>query len=140
MKKRGETISNLNHRVNELEKEKIQLEQHVKEKENVTERLADCEKTVRVKEKELEEIRSSFTKNVDSKTECIQNLSAEVENLKATLRSKDDIIVSMENEIAKQKGIFLYYFVSFESPISTKVSKLVMIFLVSRKSFMVFQK
>lgn len=91
-----------------MEKEKQQVLEKLREKENIVSELIEFKKKSQESEQEIQASRQrleqKYNEEIDAKTKFIENLSTEVENLKNQISGKDDVIASLEHEISKQRG------------------------------------
>lgn len=91
----------MNQLVNDSEKEKIELKNQLQCR---SEEMREKENDFHTVKNELDELKASSANEQNTKIERVESLVKELDLMKEQLRKKDDIIVSMEMEISKQKG------------------------------------
>lgn len=98
----------MNQTLNDLEKEKHQIIEKLREKENMVSEMLELKKKSQESEQEMQAIKQNlehkYNEELRAKEKCLEDLSTELENLKVQISTKDDIIASLEHEISKQRG------------------------------------
>ncbi|XP_065215211.1 GRIP and coiled-coil domain-containing protein 2-like [Planococcus citri] len=103
LKNRSETIFVLNQQIDELKKENVNLSQSLAEREklvnNLNDQVSDQQAVITESELRINSINDEIKKRNDE----LSGLTEILENTKALLRSKDETISALENEISKSK-------------------------------------
>ena len=107
LKKRGETISTLTKSRSDASKENERALEQIFAKENtiveLNEKLTSQLKGLETVETEFGLVKAQLTDEVKERTEQIARLTAELDSLREQIRSKDDLITTLRNDVQKQK-------------------------------------
>lgn len=116
MKKRGETISALHQTVDESIKEKKNLFESLARQESLVAELkteirqlnsaiVERDSQIEKVDRELADLKLQFDESIREKTVESSNILATLEKMSTELRSKEETISALENEVSKSKEI-----------------------------------